>query len=425
MKINFKNKKMSSLSKSKSNSSNNSNNDSSSFKSNNFDLNFFNEQNNNENKINPEINSDKEEEDFNTNTITKYSTNEKANYISRNLLYESKNILNLIEENNNNNLFANIPILKFLFNNNNNINNNNSNNNNNNNKINIENFIFEKLSKPKANWIIKTSAIKIIKKIGEGSSSDIFLGLYRGTEIAEKRLHLINKEKNISEFKREVSSFIILNHPYLLIFYGVIVEPEHLSIITEYCPGGNLHELLYKKKHIYLTWKIRKKFLLQIAKGMNYLHKNNPPILHRDLKSLNIFLTNDIKNNNDTANIKIADYGLSIFYDKNKPLMERVGTCHWMAPEVIKCQEYTTKADVYSYGIIIWEICTREMPYDYYDKESILIKVCVKNMRPDLKKIPNDTPDKLKELMIKCWDQDPNKRPSFDYIITFIENIDV
>ena len=431
------------MSISRSNSSNNSNNDSSSFQSNNFDLNFFNESKN-DNKNN-ELSSDNEEK-FNTITNTKYSSNiepkdtliipqqqkekEKENYISNNSLYESKDISNIIEENNNN-LFSNFSILKFLnkkpftFNNNNN---NINNNNNNSDIINIQTFIFEKLSKPVKNWIIKSNEIKIIKKIGEGNSSDIFLGLYRGTEIAEKRLHLINTEKNILDFKREVTSFIILHHPYLLIFYGVIAEPKHLSIITEYCPGGNLHELLFKKKHIYLSWKTRKKFLLQIAKGMNYLHKNNPPILHRDLKSLNIFLTNDLKKSSDITNIKIADYGLSIIYEKNKNsnLNERVGTCHWMAPEIINCQKYTTKADVYSYGIIIWEICTREMPYECInDKETILYRVCFKNERPSLKRLGNDTPEKFKELMIKCWDQDPNKRPSFENIIQFIEEIDV
>ena len=439
----FKDKSKLSSNSNSGNSSNNSNSDSSSFQNNNFDQNFFNDENN-DNK-NFDLNSDSEKE-FNTNTNTKYSSNidpkdtlkdtsiylekeknEQKNYLSKNSLYESKNISNIIEENNNNS-FINFSILKFLnnrFNNNNNNSNNNSNNNKTNLLKNIQSFIAEKFSKPLKNWIIKSSAIKILRKIGEGSSSDIFLGTYRGTEIAEKRLHLINIEKNIIEFKREVASFIILNHPYLLIFFGVIVEPKHLSIITEYCPGGNLHELLFKKKYIYLSWKIRKNFLLQIAIGMNFLHTNNPPILHRDLKSLNILLTNDMKKSSDITDVKIADLGLSITYEKNNNLMERVGTCHWMAPEVINSQRFSTKADVYSYGIIIWEVCTREMPYDYIDKDNILFKVSVRRERPNLKRIPNDTPKQLVELMQKCWDHDPNKRPSFDNIIEFIKDIDI
>ena len=332
----FKKEKNKDKSFSNSNSSfslTDSNNNSSSFDNNNFNQNFFNDSNNNDN-IKDELNIDNKE--FNTNTNTKYSSNinlkdsiinskkekkENNNYISKNSLYESKDISNIIEENNNNSPFYKFSIFKF-FNNQFGFNNNNSNNNcainnnlNSNLLTNIQNFIIEKVSKPITNWIIKSNTIKILRKIGEGNSSDIFLGIYRGIEIAEKRLHL-NKEKNITEFKREVSSFISLNHPYLLIFFGVIAEPKHLSIITEYCPGGNLHELLYKKKHIYLSWKIRKEFLLQIAIGMNYLHTNNPPILHRDLKSLNILLTNDIKKSNDITDIKIADLGLSVVNEK-------------------------------------------------------------------------------------------------------------
>jgi len=442
----FKKEKNKDKSISNSNSSfslTDSNNNSSSFDNNNFNQNFFNDSNNNDN-IKDELDIDNKE--FNTNTNTKYSSNinlkdsiinskkekkENNNYISKNSLYESKDISNIIEENNNNSPFYKFSIFKF-FNNQFGFNNNNSNNNcvinnslNSNLLINIQNFIIEKVSKPITNWIIKSNTIKILRKIGEGNSSDIFLGIYRGIEIAEKRLHL-NKEKNITEFKREVSSFISLNHPYLLIFFGVIAEPKHLSIITEYCPGGNLHELLYKKKHIYLSWKIRKEFLLQIAIGMNYLHTNNPPILHRDLKSLNILLTNDIKKSNDITDIKIADLGLSVVNEKKNLSNERVGTCHWMAPEVINCQRYTTKSDVYSFGIIIWEVCTREMPYDNINnRETILYRVSVNRERPNIKRMPNDTPEKLKEIMEQCLEHEPNKRPSFENIIKIIKEIDL
>ena len=458
--INLKNKKMSispirfklkkekykDKSSSNSNSSlslNDSNNESSNFENNNFNQNFFNDSDNNGNNIDD---LDIDNKEFNTNTNTKYSSNinpkdsiikpkkekkDDKNNISRNSLYESKDISNIIEENNNNSFYK-FSFLKFfnnqfLFNNNSSNNNNNAtiNNNSNSNLLtNIHNFIIEKLSKPITNWIIKSNTIKILRKIGEGNSSDIFLGIYRGIEIAEKRLHLNNKDKNITEFKREVSSFISLSHPYLLMFFGVIAEPKHLSIITEYCPGGNLHELLYKKKHIYLSWKIRKEFLLQIAIGMNYLHTNNPPILHRDLKSLNILLTNEIKNSTDITDIKIADLGLSVVNEKKNLSNERIGTCHWMAPEVIVCQRYTTKSDVYSFGIIIWEVCTREMPYDNINKETILYRVSVNRERPSKKRIPNDTPVKLKELMERCLEHEPNKRPSFENIINIIKKID-
>ena len=424
-------KSKSSLNSNSNSSEYNSNSDSSSFKSSNFNQNFFNEVNN-DNKNND---SDSNNNEFNINTTTKYTSdleqkettpssekekNEQNDYISNNSLYESKDILN-IEEETNNNSFINFSILKFLFNNNS-YKNNKSNNNSNIFKQ-IQTFIKEKFYKPLNNWIIKSSEIKRVRKIGEGSSSDIYLGMFRGTEIAEKQLHLINLKKNIASFKREVSSFIILQHPYLLMFYGLIAEPKQLSIITEYCSGGNLHDLLTKKKYIYLPWQLRKNFLLQIALGMNFLHKNNPPILHRDLKSLNVFLTNDIEKGADITDIKIADFGLSVFYEKNSNLTERVGTCHWMAPEVIKSQRYSTKADVYSYGIIIWEVCTREKPYNYMKRDDILYRVSVKKERPNINCLPKDTPKKFLELMIKCWDHDPDERPSFENIINYIQDM--
>ena len=440
----FNKKDKNKINSNSSNTSNNSGSDSSSFQNSNFNQNFFNDSNNNNKSHDSNSISSNNEEVF-SNTNTKYSSNvetidiimkEKNNdkkYLSKNSTYESKDISNTIEENiNKNNPFKKLNIFKlfnnpFVFNINHNNNNINAELKINATNIlkNIQNFFREKFSKPITNWIIKSSAIKILKKIGEGGSSDIFLGLYHGTQIAEKRLHLINIEKNINEFKREVASFILLHHPYLLLFFGVIAEPKHLSIITEYCPGGNLHELLFKKKHIDLSWKLRKQFLLQIAIGMNFLHTNNPPILHRDLKSLNIFLTNDMKKSTDITDVKIADFGLSIRYEKNCNLTERVGTCLWMAPEVIKTQKYTTKADVYSYGIIMWEVCTREMPYDYCSRENILFRVSVKKERPNLTRLPSDTPKEFEELMQKCWEHDPNLRPEFDAIIEFIKDVDI
>ena len=429
------------LSSNSSYTSNGSRSDSSSFQGGNFNQNFFNDSNNN-NKSHDSNSISSTNEDVFSNTNTKYSSNVETKeiilkeknhakkYLSKNSSYESKDISNTIEENiNKNNPYRNFfkifnnPFV-FNINHNNNINAELKLNPSNILKY-IQNFFREKFSKPITNWIIKSSAIKILKKIGEGGSSDIFLGLYRGTQIAEKRLHLINVEKNINEFKREVASFILLHHPYLLLFFGVIAEPKHLSIITEYCPGGNLHELLYNKKYIDLSWKLRKQFLLQIAIGMNFLHTNNPPILHRDLKSLNIFLTNDMKKSTDITDVKIADFGLSVRYEKNCNLTERVGTCLWMAPEVIKTQKYTTKADVYSYGIIMWEVCTREIPYDYCSYENILYRVSYKKERPNLSRLPNDTPKEFEELMQKCWEHDPNLRPDFDAIIEIIKDVDI
>ena len=417
--------------------------DSSENYSNEFNQNFF------ENDIDNNINTN-----FTTNTeaysndIIKDTENiekkefikkgsKENDYISKNSIYESNTIVNNMEENNSSYKFS-FNLLKYLnLNIFSGLNNNNGNNNTENNQNNLEidnssllnsitSFINDKFMKPDLRWIINSNSIKILKTIGFGGSSDVYLGDYRGTEVAVKKLRLIEAKKDyIKEYKREVSSLVLLYHPYLVLLMGAIAEPFNLSIVTEFCKGGNLFELLYKKPNVNLSWELKKKILLQIAIGMNYLHTNNPPVLHRDLKSLNILLTNNIERDSDTTDIKISDFGLSRLYQKSCIMSGNLGTCYWMAPEIIVNKKYTTKVDVYSYGIIIWEMCTRKIPYSCMSQQHIQFYVSVKKGRPNLKIIPNNTPPKIVQLMQMCWEHEPDNRPTFDYIVDFLRNLSV
>ena len=101
----------------------------------------------------------------------------------------------------------------------------------------------------------------------------------------------------------------------------------------------------------------------------------------------------------------------------------QLGTCHWMAPEVIENKDYTIKADVYSFGILIFEICSRQIPYFGMNQQQIQFYVTVKKGRPDINLIEKNVPIGLVNLMIKCWDQNYNNRPSFSRIIEFLKNI--
>ena len=284
--------------------------DSSSNYSNEFNHNFFKNEEENiitntnfttntETKSNITENNSKKEVEI--NDMNKNEPKEN-NYISKNSLYES-NIINTEENNNNSSYKFTFNLLKYL----NIFSGSNNNNNNNDNKnptldntellSSLTTFINDKFVKPDLRWIINSNSIKLLKIIDFGGSSDVYLGEYRGTEVAVKKLRLLEGKKDyIKEYKREVSSLFLLYHPYLVLLMGVIAEPLNLSIVTEFCKGGNLFELLYKRPNIYLSWEFKKKILLQIAIGMNYLHTNDPPVLHRDLKSLNILLTNNIKN---------------------------------------------------------------------------------------------------------------------------------
>ncbi len=94
-----------------------------------------------------------------------------------------------------------------------------------------------------------------------------------------------------------------------------------------------------------------------------------------------------------------------------------------MAPEVIENKQYTLKADVYSFGIMVWEICTRKTPYGNMNQQQISFNVITKQLRPDKSQIPLETPSGLKDLMEYCWDHDPNNRPNFEQIVQFLSKL--
>ncbi len=144
-----------------------------------------------------------------------------------------------------------------------------------------------------------------------------------------------------------------LRHPNIVMFLGASTKFPHLALVLEYCTHKSLWSVLHNPK-IALPWDKRKRIALEIARGMNYLHLFKPPIMHRDLKSLNILI-------DDSFTAKIADFGWTRV--KAKEMTEKIGTWQWMAPEVIDTRIYTEKADVYSYGIILWEIASRSPPY--------------------------------------------------------------
>ena len=160
-----------------------------------------------------------------------------------------------------------------------------------------------------------------------------------------------------------------MRHPNILLYIGGCISGPEYFIVTEYCENGNLFELLHGPRPIVLNVKEKLHLALEIAKGVNYLHSFNPPILHRDLKSLNILL-------NKNFQIKIADFGWARL--RNIHMTRLRGTFQWMAPEVILKDNYTEKADVYSFGIILWEFWSVEPPY-----KDIVAKDVANNVKKD------------------------------------------
>lgn len=141
-----------------------------------------------------------------------------------------------------------------------------------------------------AEWEIEYEEVELDKLVGKGGYGEVYRGVWRGTEVAIKKL-LVQKmeKKHLKEFKHEINLMSKLRHPNVVLFMAAVTRPPNLCIVTEFLPRGSLFAVL-RDRTIRYDWALMKKMAMDAAKGMNYLHCSKPPILHRDLKSLNLLV---------------------------------------------------------------------------------------------------------------------------------------
>lgn len=268
-------------------------------------------------------------------------------------------------------------------------------------------------------YIVNLSDYNIENILGSGSFGNVYKAQnkYTGWSVAIKELNTTNlPQKQLEFFKREVMILIQCNNPFLLDFVGFSADSK-LSIVTNYMRQGSLWDVLHKyPESISPTQKTN--IAIGIAHGMRYLHSKG--IIHRDLKSPNILLDNRLFP-------YISDFGLGRIIEKATeglpPMTSCAGTPNWMAPEQISTENYGFAVDVYAFGMILYELATCLCPFDGLKSHEIFNFVS-NGGRPELPQNLNGTP--LEDLIIKCWDQDPNQRPNFDQIYNMfcMRNVD-
>jgi len=262
---------------------------------------------------------------------------------------------------------------------------------------------------------IKFEEIKWGEKIGGGCFGSVFKGKCRGQDVAIKQLLKQDLDSKILEdFRREVDIMTQMRHPNVVLFMGACTEPGKMVIVTELL-SFSVHDLLRKNKDITLLQRI--KLAKGTAAGIAWLHGATPQIIHRDLKPNNLLV-------DEHWNVKVCDFGLSqvkLRENKIRDGKSIPGTPLWMSPEVLLGQDVDEKADVYSFGIVLWEIITGQEPFPYMEDFKQF-----KNAITKLKErpvIPENTHPNLKSLMELCWDQDPNKRPTFQQILPLLDSV--
>jgi len=268
--------------------------------------------------------------------------------------------------------------------------------------------IYNEVSPQLQSFVVDLDDFKIQNSIGEGGFGEVFLGVHKKTGIkcAIKKLFLKEMTgSNLVLFKREAEILAKCDSLFCLSFLGW-TSYYPFSILTEFIPKGSLYNALRRKEGSpHLTATNKTIIAMGIAKGMEHLHSLG--IIHRDLKSLNILL-------DDNLYPKICDFGLSRFTDESSEFMTQdVGTPHWMAPEIFESTTYTSQVDVYSYGMLVWEMLTESAPFKGLTGVQIAFAVCNRGERPAF---PEGTPQIMKDFIGKCWHQDPAKRPSFSKI---------
>ncbi|XP_028249685.1 mitogen-activated protein kinase kinase kinase 20 isoform X2 [Parambassis ranga] len=263
------------------------------------------------------------------------------------------------------------------------------------------------MSSPSASFVqIKFNDIHFYENCGGGSFGSVYRARWisQDKEVAVKKLLKIENEAEILS---------VLSHRNIIQFYGAIVEAPNYGIVTEYASGGSLYDYLSSEEseemdmgHI-MTW------AAEIARGMHYLHSEAPvKVIHRDLKSRNVVLAAD-------KVLKICDFGASRFLTHTTH-MSLVGTFPWMAPEVIQSLPVSETCDTFSYGVVLWEMLTREIPFKGLEGLQVAWLVVEKNERLT---IPSSCPASFAELMRKCWATEPKERPVFKQILSTLESM--
>ncbi|XP_006367164.1 serine/threonine-protein kinase STY17-like isoform X1 [Solanum tuberosum] len=260
-------------------------------------------------------------------------------------------------------------------------------------------------------WEIDLRLLKLENRVASGSSGDLYKGTYCCQEVAIKVLKPEQLNMDIlKEFSQEVFIMRKIRHKNVVQFIGACRQPPNLCIVTEFMSRGSIYNFLHKQKGAFKLPTLLK-VAADVSKGMNYLHQNN--IIHRDLKTANLLM-------DEHGAVKVGDFGVARVQAQTGVMTAETGTYRWMAPEVIEHRPYDHKADVFSFGIVLWELLSGEIPYAHLTPLQAAIGVVQQDLRP---RIPEHAHPKLVELVEKCWQQDPTQRPDFSEILDILKRL--
>lgn len=264
------------------------------------------------------------------------------------------------------------------------------------------------LEDKKYDWELDPTEVSLCKKadgslwrLGKGGFGEVFKGLRDGAdEVAVKIIRLTScSPKTIMQFKAEIDLISKLRHRHIVQFYGACIQPQNLYMVTELMSNDlfSVLKLPLESERYKWTGIYGKEVLIGTASGLNYLHSRKPPVVHRDIKSPNILVMDGLA--------KIADVGVARTMGASDMTAQRGFTIAWAAPEVVYRRRATEKIDIWSLGIIIWEVVTGKSP------------------RPGKLVLPEASLHSLRSLYFRCVSEAPGNRPSSLDVVTELKHI--
>lgn len=274
--------------------------------------------------------------------------------------------------------------------------------------------------------IVSQEDFQIGREIGSGSFGKVYLGIYQGSSCAIKHIQLSNaiteeeREQVTKDWVREAGLLSSFRHFNIIQLYAVAFDKENLYLITEYYPNGSVDKLLTTDRKV-LPIANRLQMIRDTCAGILAIHSRGG--IHCDIKPQNLLVDGQ-------GVVKVADFGQSKIRTTVLENKDAFGTIQFMAPEIIPrsgpSQEhdpprvYTTRSDIYSLGILMWQIWTGMNPYDEYEFTSDILDLVQEGGRPPIDLVDHE---EMAQLIQNCWNQDPEKRPPILEVVNAVDSI--
>eukprot|EP01116_Phalansterium_solitarium_P020063 TRINITY_DN5810_c0_g2_i1.p1 TRINITY_DN5810_c0_g2~~TRINITY_DN5810_c0_g2_i1.p1 ORF type:complete len:536 (+),score=149.07 TRINITY_DN5810_c0_g2_i1:84-1691(+) len=255
--------------------------------------------------------------------------------------------------------------------------------------------------------------------LGEGSYGKVYRGVCRGSVVAVK---VMDNAAIWQSFITELDLMSKISHPNISTFLGACEKDQNFVIVSELLSADLRRFLIeHRSQERPVSDIVKLKLMLDAALGLSWLHCSQPKFIHRDIKLENVLI------DREKMVAKVCDFGLSDMMDGKylRDTGRRKGSALYSAPEILQSQRFTEKCDVYSFGLVLWEVLLDEKAYSHYDRmtgnpndifKAFLTAVCHRHERPDLTPVRKKS-EKLADLINACWAPSPQERPSFPEVI--------